>query len=80
MNVSSNPGRVQNPTTFSILLTPNTTGTLAWYDCVGRLVAKEEFSQLLTTYTLPALAKGVYHYALTTSKGVEDVGKVLVVE
>jgi hypothetical protein len=50
------------------------------YDSAGRLVAKEEFSALLTTYTLPALAKGVYHYALTTSNGVEDVGKVLVVE
>ncbi|MEN9441637.1 MAG: hypothetical protein RLZ33_1714 [Bacteroidota bacterium] len=80
VSVSSNPGSVQNPTTFSVLLNPNTTGTLALYDSAGRLVAKEEFSQLLTTYTLPALAKGVYQYALTTSNRVEDVGKVLVVE
>lgn len=80
VTVSSNPGSVQNPTTFSILLNPNTSGTLALYDSAGRLVVKEEFSQLLTTYTLPTLAKGVYQYALTTSNGVEDVGKVLVVE
>jgi hypothetical protein len=80
VTVSSNPGSTQNPTTFSVLLNPNTTGTLALYDSAGRLVAKEEFSQLLTTYTLPVLAKGVYQYALTTSSGIEDVGKVLVVE
>ncbi len=80
VTVSSNPGSVQNPTTFSILLNPNTTGTLTLYDSAGRLVAKEEFSQLLTTYTLPVLANGVYHYALTTSNGVKDVGKVLVVD
>lgn len=80
VTVSSNPGSAQNPTTFSILLNPNTTGTLTLYDSAGRLVIKEEFSQLLTTYTLPVLAKGVYQYALTTSNGVEDVGKVLVVE
>ncbi len=80
VTVSSNPGSVQNPTTFSILLNPNTTGTLTLYDSAGRLVAKEEFSQLLTTYTLPVLANGVYHYALTTSNGVNDVGKVLVVD
>ncbi len=80
VTVSSNPGSVQNPTTFSILLNPNTTGTLRMYDSAGRLVAKEEFSQLLTTYTLPVLANGVYQYALTTSNGVEDVGKILVVD
>jgi hypothetical protein len=80
VNVASNPGSVQNPTTFSVLLNPNTTGILSVYDSAGRLVAKEEFSQLLTTYTLPVLANGVYHYALTTSNGVKDVGKVLVVD
>lgn len=80
VSVASNPGSASSPTTFSVLLNPNTTGILSVYDSAGRLVAKEEFSQLLTTYTLPVLANGVYHYALTTSNGVKDVGKVLVVD
>jgi len=80
VNVSSNPGTLQQPTTFSVLLNPNTTGILSVFDSAGRLVAKEEFSALLSTYTLPVLANGIYHYVLATSNGINDVGKVLVAE
>jgi hypothetical protein len=80
VSVASNPGSASSPTTFSVLLNPNTSGILSVYDSAGRLVAKEECSELLTIYTLPELANGIYQYALTTSNGVKDVGKVLVVD
>ena len=80
VSVASNPGNASSPTTFTVLLNPNTSGILSVFDSAGRLVAKEECSELLTTYTLPELANGIYQYALTTSNGVKDVGKVLVVD
>ncbi len=79
VNVSNNPSSSNNPTTFTIVLNANTSATLDIYDSAGRLVARNEFNDLLSNYQVDAqLAIGVYHYVLRTSNGVTDVGKVLV--
>ncbi len=79
VNVSNNPSSSNNPTTFTIVLNANTSATLDIYDSAGRLVARNEFHDLLSNYQVDAqLAMGVYHYVLRTSNGVTDVGKVLV--
>ena len=79
VSISSNPGTDNNPTTFSVLINPNTTGVFSVFDSAGRLIEKYEVSELLTTIILKKdLAVGVYQYELTTSNGVKDVGKILV--
>lgn len=79
VSVSSNPGTDNNPTTFSVLINPNTTGLFSIFDSAGRLIEKHEISELLTTILLKKdLAVGIYHYELSTSNGIKDVGKILV--
>jgi hypothetical protein len=79
VSISSNPGTDNNPTTFSVLINPNTTGVFSIFDSAGRLIEKHEVSELLTTIVLKKdLAVGIYQYELSTSNGVKDVGKILV--
>jgi hypothetical protein len=79
VNVVSNPGTSSSPTTFSVLINPNTTGVFSIFDSAGRLTQKYEITELLTTITLENnLVVGIYHYELTTSNGIKDVGKILV--
>lgn len=79
VSISSNPGTDNNPTTFSVLINPNTTGVFSIFDSAGRLIEKHDVSELLTMIILKKdLAVGIYHYELSTSNGVKDVGKVLV--
>lgn len=79
VSISSNPGTDNNPTTFSVLINPNTSGVFSIFDSAGRLIEKHEITELLTTIILKKdLAVGVYQYELTTSNGVKDVGKILV--
>ena len=79
VNVSNNPASSFNPTTFTIVLNSNTTAVLELYDSAGRLVARNEFIEMLSNYQLDAqLAMGIYHYVFKTSNGVNQYGKVLV--
>ncbi len=80
LTIKGNPGSGGFLPHFEILLNPNTTATLGIYDSAGRLVFSESFHNLYTDYKpQQQLAGGVYHYRFSTSNGLQEVGKVLVV-
>jgi hypothetical protein len=78
--VFSNPSTFGNPASLELWLHQNTTGILELYDGAGRLVAKENYSNLQNTFLLERFAKGMYHFVYQTSDGVIETGKVLVIE
>ncbi len=80
LTIKGNPGSSGFLPHFEVLLNPNTTATLGIYDSAGRLVFSESFHNLYTDYKpQQQLAGGVYHYRFSTSNGLQEVGKVLVV-
>ncbi len=78
--VYSNPSTFGNPGSLELWLHPNTTGILELYDEVGRLVAKETYSNFQNIFSLACFAKGMYQYVYQTSDGLIESGKVMVVE
>ena len=80
LTIKGNPGSSGFLPHFEVLLNPNTTATLGIYDSAGRLVFSESFHNLYTEFKpQQQLASGVYHYRFSTSNGLQEVGKVLVV-
>lgn len=79
--VGGNPSGGGHLPTFQVYLQPNSSGVLEIYDSAGRLVVKETFTELLTTYQPQIyLAEAVYHYRFSSSNGAKVYGKVVVVE
>ena len=78
--VFSNPSTFGNPASLELWLHPNSTGILELYDGAGRIVAKENYSNLQNTFSLERFAKGMYHFVYQTSDGVTESGKILIAE
>lgn len=78
--VYSNPSTNNEPASIVVWLEPNTSGELNIYDSAGRLVARNNYSELKNTYTFEQMAAGMYHYHFWSSNGVEESGKVIVVD
>lgn len=76
--VFSSPSAQNSPTSLQVWLSPNTTGELKIYDSAGRLVAQKSYAELENNFVFENFAAGIYHFALSTSDGVLENGKVMV--
>lgn len=79
VNVSNNPSGSGSSTVLTVVLNSNTSAVLSIYDSAGRIVARNEFYEMVSNYTLEErFESGMYHWVLESSNGILESGKLLV--